>query len=84
VEGTAVSAGRERARPRCCAVAVVGERGWSSGDAIGGRQGSEERVRERGSSGRERGRESQRFYRARGERRGRVGERNGGRPSKRH
>jgi hypothetical protein len=47
VEGSAISAGRERARPRCCAVAVVGERGRSSGGVVGGEQGSEERMRER-------------------------------------
>jgi hypothetical protein len=47
VEGSMVSAGRERARPRCGAVAVIGERGRSSGGVVGGEQGSEERVRER-------------------------------------
>jgi hypothetical protein len=32
---------------------------------VGGEQGSEERVRERGSSGRKRGRDSAKFYRER-------------------
>jgi hypothetical protein len=46
--GSVVSAGREQARPRWPGTgAVVGERGWSFGGAVGGEQGSEECVRER-------------------------------------
>jgi hypothetical protein len=48
----------------------------SDGRASAGKFESEESERERESSGRERGRESGCFYRARGERRGRAGKRN--------
>jgi hypothetical protein len=46
--GSVVSAGREQARPRWPGTgAVVGEHGRSSSGAVGGEQGSEERMRER-------------------------------------
>jgi hypothetical protein len=46
-----VSAGRERARSRWPGTdAVVGERGRSLDGTVDSEQGSEERVRERGSS----------------------------------